>query len=290
VCIHLRHRYNPGMLQRTTHSNGVVTYQSPLLAERGIVHAFSTRIGGISPPPFDTLNLGNPAGCESQDESPNLEENYRRLMTAIGASQMLRTWVKQVHGRSVEMLEREPESEYGETLEAEIRDRFSGQISADAIVTTVPNVLLTIRIADCVPILIASADGKVVAAIHAGWRGVVGNVVDKAVRGMREAGAPAENMIAAIGPCISTEHFEVGPEVTEEFARQNLAETVHPVAGKNPHIDLQAAVAKQLDRAGIKNIDGNNLCTFRDAADFYSHRRDNGITGRLAAVIAVRGA
>ena len=288
--IHLRRRYNPGMLQRTTHSNGVATYQSPLLLQRGIVHAFSTRVGGVSPAPFDSLNLGNPSGCESQDENPNLEENYGRLMAAIGASQMLRAWVKQVHGRSVEMLEREPESEYGETLEAEVRDRFSGQISADAGVTSVPNVLLTIRIADCVPVLIASGDRKVVAAIHAGWRGVVGNVVEKAVRGMREAGAVADGMVAAIGPCICTENFEVGHEVAEEFARQGLGEMVHPVEGKNPHIDLQAAVRRQLESAGVKDVDGNSVCTFRDAADFYSHRRENGVTGRMAAVIAVTGA
>ena len=288
--IHLRRRYNPRMLERTTHSNGVVTYQSPLFLERGIVHAFSTRIGGVSLRPFDSLNLGNPSGCDSQDENPNLEENYRRLMTAIGASHMLRAWVKQVHGRSVEMLEREPENEYGETLEAEVRDRFSGQISADAIATSVPNVLLTIRVADCVPVLIASSDGKVVAAVHAGWRGVVGNVVEKAVRGTREAGASAERMVAAIGPCICTQNFEVGPEVAEEFGRQGLAEMVHPIEGKNPHIDLQAAVRIQLERAGVKNVDGNDVCTFRDAADFYSHRRDNGVTGRMAAVIAVTGA
>ncbi|MGN6370878.1 MAG: peptidoglycan editing factor PgeF [Phycisphaerae bacterium] len=277
------------MLQRTTHPNGVVTWQSPLLSERGVVHAFSTRIGGVSLTPFDSLNLGNPSGCEIQDANPLLEENYRRLMTAIGASHMLRAWVKQVHGRSVELLEREPENEYGETLEAEVRDRFSGQISADAIVTSVPDVLLTIRIADCVPVLIASADGKVVAAIHAGWRGVVGNVVEKAIRGMREAGAPAEAMAAAIGPCISTEHFEVGPEVAEEFTRQGLGDAVHPVPGKNPHIDLQRAVRMQLDHAGVNHVDGNGLCTFRDATDFYSHRRENGVTGRMAAVISTAG-
>jgi len=269
------------------HPGGVVTYQSPLLRSLGVVHAFSTRIGGHSPPPFNSMNLGNPTGCDVQDENANLEENYRRLMNAIGAAPMLRAWVKQVHGRSVELLEREPEGEYGETLEAEIRDRFCGQISADAIVTSVPNVLLTVRIADCVPILIASRDGKIVAAIHAGWRGVVGDVVGKAVRGMREAGAPADGLVAAIGPCISLEHFEVGPEVAEEFVRQGLGHAVQSFPDKNPHIDLQASVKALLGRTGVTQIDGNDLCTFRDADTFYSHRRDNGITGRMAAVIGI---
>ena len=282
------------MLERVVHENGVVTYQSPLLRDAGVVHAFSTRIGGVSEPPFEFLNLflnrGNPSGCERQDPDANVEENYRRLQAAIGAQQMLRAWVRQVHGRSVELLEREPENEYGESLEAEVRDRFSGQISADALVTSVRDVLLTIRVADCVPILLATEDGAIVAAVHAGWRGVVGNVAAKALRTMHEAGGAAaspEKIIAAIGPCISEEHFEIGPEVAEEFVRQELKGAIRERAGEKPHIDLQCAVRMQLERAGVKQIDGNELCTFRDAGEFYSHRRDEGITGRLAAVIAI---
>jgi len=203
----------------------------------------------------------------------------------------LRAWVSQVHGRMVELIEREPESEYSETLEAEIRDRFSGQASADAIVSIVPQVLLTIRVADCVPILLASPDGRVVGAVHAGWRGVVGNVAAKTVRTMHEAGgdaaAPAK-LLAAIGPCISTEHFEVGEEVADEFVQQGLGETVQRRAGAKPHIDLQGAVKLQLEQAGVTAIDTHELCTYRDAREFYSHRRDQGLTGRMAAVIASR--
>ena len=141
-------------------------------------------------------------------------------------------------------------------------------------------------VADCVPILLAAADGRVVGAVHAGWRGVVGNVVAKAVRTMHEAGAAPGAVAAAIGPCISAEHFEVGEEVAAEFRAQGLGEAVRPgPAGGKPHIDLQAAVARQLAEAGVTRIDGNTLCTFRDAAEFYSHRRDKGVTGRLAAVI-----
>ena len=155
------------MLERTAHSNGLVTYQSPLLAGRGVVHAFSTRIGGVSLPPFDSLNLGN-AQEGPQDAPGNLEENFRRLQEALGVPGHQRAWVRQVHGRMVELLEPEPENEYAESVEAEIRDRFAGQTPADAIVTAVSRVLLTILVADCVPILLASADGKIVAAVHAG--------------------------------------------------------------------------------------------------------------------------
>jgi YfiH family protein len=190
----------------------------------------------------------------------------------------------------VELVELEPESEYGETLEAEIRDRFSGQTQADAMVTAEPKVLLTIRVADCVPVLLASEDGRIVGAAHAGWRGIVGNVIAKTVRTLHEEGPAPERLVAAIGPCISAAHFEVGEEVAAEFMQQDLAAAVKPDPGKKPHIDLQAAARLQLERAGVSRIDRHNLCTFRDAAEFFSHRRDNGITGRMAAVIACRSA
>jgi YfiH family protein len=275
------------MLQRMVHGNGVVTYQSPLLAGAGVIHGFSTRVGGVSQGVFASLNLGNPGEGE-QDSAEHLRENYARLQGALGCPERLRAWVRQVHGRNVVLLEREPEGEYSEMLEAEVRDRFSGQLAADAIVSAEP-VLLTIRVADCVPVLLASADGRMVGAAHAGWRGVVGNVVEKTLRAMREAGAEGE-IVAAIGPAISLEHFEVGGEVAEEFARQDLAAAVQAgISGAKPHVDLQAAIRTQLERAGVGRVDGNDMCTFRDAAEFYSHRRDAGKTGRMAAVVMARG-
>jgi polyphenol oxidase len=232
--------------------------------------------------------LGNPGGEGVKDLEGNIVENFVRLQEGIGALGMMRAWVKQVHGRSVEMLEREPEGEYGETLEAEVRDRFSGQISADGLVTNVSGVLLTIRVADCVPVLLASEDGRVVAGAHAGWRGVVGDVVGKTVRGMLEAGASAGKIVAAIGPCISLEHFEVGDEVAAEFESRGMGDVVIRESGKKTHVDLQKAVRGQLERAGVMRVDVNKLCTFRDVGDFFSHRRENGVTGRMAAVIAAR--
>jgi YfiH family protein len=275
------------MLERVVHENGVVTYQSPLLRAAGVRHGFSTRRGGVSEGPFAGLNLGNPGQGADQDAPANIAANYALLQDALDCPPAVRrAWVNQVHGRMVELIEPEPENEYGETLDAELRDRFAGQLCADALVSHVPGVLLTIRVADCVPILLAAADGRVVGAVHAGWRGVVGNVVAKAVRTMHEAGAAPGAVAAAIGPCISAEHFEVGEEVAAEFRAQGLGEAVRPgPAGGKPHIDLQAAVARQLAEAGVTRIDGNTLCTFRDAAEFYSHRRDKGVTGRLAAVI-----
>jgi copper oxidase (laccase) domain-containing protein len=101
------------------------------------------------------------------------------------------------------------------------------------------------------------------------------------------AGAPAApaRLLAAIGPCISRFHFEVGDEVATEFGRQDLASAIHAASGSKPRIDLQAAVKLQLERAGVTAIDTHELCTFRDQAEFFSHRRDHGLTGRMAAVI-----
>jgi len=281
------------MLERIVHLNGVVTWQSPLLNRIRVRHAFSTRIGGLSAGPFCSLNLGNPGDNTVQDTPQKLRENYQRLQQAIGCPpETLRAWVKQVHGRHVELISAEPENEYAETIEAEIRDRFSGQCSADAMVTSTPNVLLTIRTADCVPILLASLDGALVAAVHAGWRGIVGGVIAKTIRTLHETGCPADQLTAAIGPAISGEYFEVGEEVASEFYRQNLSAAVLPVSATRakPHIDLLVAARAQLHSAGIPagQIDTNTLCTFRDAGDFFSHRRDNGLTGRLAAVIMAR--
>lgn len=263
-----------------------MTYQSPLLNAAGVRHAFSTRHGGVSAGPFTSLNLGNPQLPGPQDDLANLQQNYDRLQQAVGLAGARRAWARQVHGRAVEMLEREAYSEYGETLEAELRDRFSGQLSADGLVTDTPGVALTIRVADCAAILLASTDGRIVAALHAGWRGVVGNIAERGVRVMTELGAKPADIVAAIGPCISTQHFEVGPEVAETFVQNDLAAAVHHDVGPKPHIDLQHAIALQLNRAGVLRVDTNDLCTVRDATDFYSHRRDNGNTGRLAAIIA----
>jgi polyphenol oxidase len=274
------------MFERISHPNGIVTWQSSLLRALAVPHAFSTRHGGVSFIPFDSLNLGNPSTCETQDSNDHLLENYRRLQQALGIPHLPRAWVRQVHGRSVELLEREPENEYAESLDAELRDRFSGQIAADALVSAVPKVLLTIRVADCVPILFTSNDGKLVAAAHAGWRGVVGNIVAKTLRTLHEAGTAPHHVTAAIGPCISATHFEVGEEVAAEFTNQGLADAIRPIPNQKPHIDLQHAVRAQLQNAGVTAIDTHPFCTFRDAEDFYSHRRDNGITGRMAAVIA----
>jgi hypothetical protein len=264
-------------LERKTSQTGIVYYASPLLEKAGVIHAFSTRIGGISTGPFDSLNLGNPA-ADVQDDKQHIHENYRRLQQAIADTTMPRCWVHQVHGPDVVFVRRHHE--------------FTSGSRADALISDDSNRMLTIRTADCVPMLLASENGKCVAAVHAGWRGVIANIAAIAIRELtRLASTDPKKILAAIGPCISGDAFEVGAEVLAEFNRvfPDNAPIRSNHNGKG-HVDLPAAVRMQLQNAGLcaDKIDSTDRCTYRDAEEFFSHRRERGITGRMAALIAPR--
>jgi YfiH family protein len=257
---------------RRRESGGAVFYESPLLAALGLRHAFSTRLGGISAAPFDSLNLGNPNGCPVQDDRERIAENYRRLLAAIGAEQAELLRVHQVHGAAV--------------ATATAGRAFDVHQQADAIITGDPNRVLSVRIADCVPILLASEDGSIVAAVHAGWRGVIAEVARHAIAAMA---VPPAKVVAAIGPCIGFDAFEVGPEVLTAFSGHFGAEAaIRRRADGKGHVDLAESVRRQLIAAGVPEdrIDTTDRCTFRDAGEFFSHRRETGVTGRMAALIA----
>ncbi|MGC8553434.1 MAG: peptidoglycan editing factor PgeF [Phycisphaerae bacterium] len=278
------------MLNRLQANNGVVYLTSARLGAQGVPHAFSTRIGGVSPAPFASLNLGRHSSDAAQDSTDNLQANFRLFQAAIGADRLPLAWVKQVHGAGIAILRSEPGGEYSETLSAELNDRYRGQTEADAVISDQPGVLVCVRIADCVPILLAGPHGHVVGAVHAGWRGIVAGVAGQAVAAMTGFGIHPTAITAAIGPAIGAEAFEVGPQVAAEFEQADLAEAVvKPEVGGKPHIDLRAAVQKQLTAAGVVQIDDSNdpaFCTYRNQEAFFSHRRDGPVTGRMAAVIA----
>jgi len=263
------------VLARRESESKVVWYESPLLASAGLPHAFSTRLGGVSPRPFDSLSFGNPAGA-APDVWENIQENYRRLQTAIGAADRKVLRVHQMHGCGV--------------LVARQGIAWDMQARADAVVASEPDCLASVRVADCTPVLLATADGRAVAAVHAGWRGVVAGVVPRAVDELRKI-APNARLIAAIGPCIGMEAFEVGAEVLEAFGLL-LGERapIRSCAGGKGRVDLRCAVALQLQDAGLspENIDMTDRCTVEHAAEFFSHRRDQGVTGRMVAIIGAR--
>jgi YfiH family protein len=251
---------------------GVVVYQSPLLLDIALSHAFTTRLGGISPDPFDSLNLGNPNGCPIQDTPERIAENYRRLCAAIGDPNRELTRVHQVHGSAV--------------ARAVAGRPFDVHQCADAIVSDDPRRWVSVRVADCTPVLLSADDGSIVAVIHAGWRGVIAGVVSFALAEMNH---PPNRLLAAIGPCIGMEAFEVGSEVLAAFSESfgPSAPIRHRPDGKG-HVDLRAAIRLQLLSAGVDaaRIDMTDRCTFCDRDEFFSHRRDSGITGRMAALIS----
>jgi YfiH family protein len=264
------------MIRRETSEQGVVYYYSPLLRLAGVPHAFSTRQGGVSKSPFNSLNLGNPNGYDQQDPWENIVANYRLLQQAAGCDKQQLVRVHQVHGCCVAQVQR--------------AQGFSFDSQADGLLTHDPMACLSVRVADCVPVLLASEEGRWVAAVHAGWRGVVMGVVPAALEQLAKAGGVSSStVLAAIGPSISVSAFEVGDEVAQAFVDAFGEEA--PVLrreGHKAHVDLRAGIEMQLHRAGVSagRIDTTDRCTYRDEVEFFSHRRDKGITGRMAAIIS----
>lgn len=265
-------------LDRVECRNGVVIYQSRQMIDIGVPHAFSTRIGGVSQPPFDTLNLGNLQSCDWPDTDAHIVTNYQRLQSAIGCKDYERVSVHQVHANRV--------------INVTLDHPISPHEQADALITDVPRQLLSIRTADCIPILLSTDDGRYVAAIHAGWRGIIAGVVPKAIEQLLEA-APCtpHNILAAIGPCIGQEAFEVGSEVAAQFHSSFASDAPIRIGPKGkPHIDLRQAAHLQIAACDIPEdwITISDRCTSRDEDEFFSHRRDHGITGRHATLIATK--
>ncbi len=265
-------------LIRVEHENGLVTYESLLLRTAGVPHAFTTRLGGVSPAPYDSLNLAAMVNDPDADNSKNVAANFRKIRQVIGCRRHIRAQVNQVHGCAVW----HPPTEPVKPVDAP---------RADAIATDKPGLLLMVRVADCVPVLLASKDGRVASAVHAGWRGIIAGIVTEAVRELISLGKlRTQDIVAAIGPCISVNHFEVGGEVVDAFDNARLSDAINRDGFAKPHIDLPKAVATQLKTAGLneEQIDRTDRCTYTLADEFFSHRRDNGRTGRQAALIAVR--
>jgi YfiH family protein len=255
-----------------------VVLKSPLLESAGIPHAFSTRLGGVSSRVFASLNFGNPSDLsrEQRDPAANIRQNYRLLLAAAGCPEREIVEVHQVHSAAVHFARR------GQAAHASRSDT-----KADALITDDPARAAAVRIADCAPVLIAARDGTIVAAVHAGWRGVIAGVLPAAIDAMRAMGA--SDLVGAIGPCIGRDHFEVGPEVASEFRRHFGDDApLRPGRADRSLVDLKDALRIQARRAGIEQVDVLPHCTFADSTRFFSHRRDRGITGRMAAIIGPR--
>ncbi len=223
-------------------------------------HGFSTREGGISTGAFEGLNLGG-----SADDPKHIIENRTRALSELGLKLGDICNLKQVHG-------------------TDVKRAIIGQQEGDALVTNEPGLILAISIADCFPILFFDEENVVVGAAHAGWRGTVGRIVEKTIDEMLKLGAEVDHIKVAIGQGICKTHFEVGPEVTEEFRQEGfpeqfLIDNKIDLAGCNRFILLDNGIDK-------RNIWTMNKCTFEP--EFYSYRRDKGTTGRMWGIISLK--
>lgn len=229
-----------------------------------LVAAQSTRHGGVSPAPFHSLNLGK----STDDDPAYVAENRRRFCAALGFTPDQMAWSKQVHGEQIRLVT-EP----------------GGGEGFDALVTKVPGILLAVSIADCTPILIFDKGQNAVAAVHAGWRGSVAGIVGKTLAFMENAfGTRGEDCFAYIGACIDECSFEVGDEVAAEFAEPFKR---FDAERRKFFVDLKRANAAQLHGFGVpeNQIEVSPYCTMLHSDDFFSHRKDKGVTGRGMAVI-----
>lgn len=227
--------------------------------------ACSLRAGGVSPAPYDTLNLGGHVG----DAAANVAGNRARFAAALEARPV---FMQQVHGTRV----------------AQLDAQSPDGLEADACFTAQRGVACTIMVADCLPVLLADLRGGAVAAAHAGWRGLAQGAIEAAARSL-----PAGEAVAWLGPCIGPTAFEVGPEVKAAFEEHDARSASH----FKPHgcgkflADLPALARMRLQALGITRIHGNDgtppWCTVGNPSRFFSHRRDR-VSGRFAASVWLR--
>lgn len=249
-------------------------YRFDALADSGLLHGISTRLGGASEGPFASLNLGHTVG----DVAERVAANHRLLFATLGIPAERVVTAHQVHGSRVAVVGRSDGS------------RVVPQ--TDALVTDTPGVYLMLRYADCVPVLLYDPRRRAVGLVHAGWQGTVAQVAARAAQAMiRRFGCQPHEIVAAIGPSIGPCCYEVGPEVVERVGAA-FPRTEGLLARRQPnghaHLDLWAANAYQLAQLGLRQIEIARLCTACRTDLFYSHRAERGRTGRMGAIIGLR--
>lgn len=250
--------------------------RSELLINAGFSHAFFTREGGVSSGPYRSLNFSSGVG----DLPDRVQENLRRAAAALKVRVEHLYFLSQVHGNTVVELS-------GTETRAEVLAH-----EGDAVTSGSPEIACGVRIADCVPVLLGNLVTGSAGAVHSGWRGTVQNIAERAVHALLGDGDP-KSLVAAIGPHISVEAFEVGVDVAETLARCAPGKAiVSHTHGARPHVDLRALIRHQLLEAGLPadQIEDVRGCTFLEPDRFFSYRRDGQRSGRHLAAIVPRPA
>lgn len=245
------------------------------LLDEGIVVAFTTRVGGVSASPYDSLNLAFHVG----DRPECVIENRERVCRALRLESNFLTCAEQVHGSDVVIVDELKRA-------GGARSKASAIQGADALITALPETPLAIFTADCVPIALVDPRKRLIASVHAGWRGTIAKIAEVAVSMMNELGANPGNILAFLGPAIGPCCYEVGNEIGRRFQKE-FGPIATQVAG---HIDLQAANRALLQKAGLHKdkITETNRCTSSRNDLFFSYRADGKVTGRQGVIVALQ--
>lgn len=254
--------------------NGLRFFTFETFPEDQIVQGIYSRQGGVSPRPWASLNLGGLNG----DSRENVIENRRRIFQSIDrpVESLFDVW--QVHSADV-------------ICTSQPRPLDSPHRKADAIATSQRTITLFMRFADCVPVFFYDPERQVVAMAHAGWQGTVKNIVAQTVRTMQERyGCDVANILAGIGPSIGPDHYEVGADVVDRVRavlEDRAEEVLQPHHGRH-QLDLWKTNQILLEQAGVQHIEIAGICTACHTEDWYSHRAEQGNTGRFGAILALR--
>lgn len=256
---------------RQTHS-ALAYYQFEALRAAGVVHGIFTRLGGVSDGAWASLNMSTSTG----DAPERVHENRRRALAALDLDRLplATTWM--THGNAVFVVES------ARALDLDTPPQ------ADALVTRQRHVVLSLRFADCLPVLFFDRRTGAVGLAHAGWRGIVNGVLLETVRTLQRAfGTRAEDLWVGIGPGISPSQFEIGAEVARLIAQASAAEAVHYDEDRQVwRADLWLAAERQLQRVGVRAVEALRLCTASNTHEWFSHRAERGRTGRFGVFLA----
>ncbi len=244
----------------------------------GVICSFSTRIGGVSPEPFDTLNFSR----TREPNQKNFLENMQRYGDAAGFDSHQAVLDNYEHGVRLYRAQKE---DAGKGIWREMVAQPCDGLYTDE--TQLPLISLH---ADCVPLFFYDPKRRAAAVCHAGWRGVTSHIISNTINALMGIGCRPSDMLAAVGPCISVRNFEVGEEVRDIFIREFGEQTVQSREGRL-YADLNTACVLDMLAGGLdsKKVTVADLCTYENPYLFYSHRRDKGLTGAMAAVILLKG-
>ncbi len=253
---------------------------APILGDiASISHGFFGKHGGVSTGQYTSLNTG----YGSDDKPDDITENRKRVANTLGANPSHLLSVHQHHSTDVKIV----------TTPDNIWDNQNPP-KADAIVTSIAGIACSALAADCAPVLFVDPKVRIIGAAHAGWRGALGGITDETIKAMLSLGAKRENICAAIGPCISQKHFEVGPEFVDLFMTEHSSAVSLFVEGKNyrSHFDIKTYLVRKLLRAGITQAEAFPACSYGQQTDYFSYRYNshNGISdyGRNISAIMLK--